>query len=413
MTKAVGSARRDEILAAAADLFAEQGITASVHQIADASGILPSSLYHHFDSKESIVVELIARYQTDLDRVAEIALGHDTRSTPEERIIGLASDIANCALRHRAAVVLTYFDPPSRSGEELSHLAGVDPGVSARRALSVVLGAAEDEGFLDPCVDVPALTSYLWHEMAQTAFRRYQTDSSDERMPELKCHVVLHGLAAEPWQPTGATKALETANEAMADWTTRVDPDEDTRRAAVVVAARSEFARRGYAATTMRDVAAAAGVSPRSTYRLVGSKEELLAATVGEHASFVIDGWKRVVGAGRPTVETIDALSWLYVNALDRFFDELKIQLQTLSHTPDASTRSEWALPTQLRILSARLDEGTRSGELKPRSAGLRALTRSVFSLMQTPESTLRELGPAAAFTLTRATVLNGVIRRE
>ncbi len=35
--------------------------------------ILPGSLYHHFESKEAILVELLRRYHDDLDRIAEHA----------------------------------------------------------------------------------------------------------------------------------------------------------------------------------------------------------------------------------------------------------------------------------------------------------------------------------------------------
>jgi len=55
-----GSERRDEILAIAAELFAERGFAATtVREIADAAGILSGSLYHHFDSKESMADELV------------------------------------------------------------------------------------------------------------------------------------------------------------------------------------------------------------------------------------------------------------------------------------------------------------------------------------------------------------------
>jgi AcrR family transcriptional regulator len=62
-----GSERRDEILAIAAELFAERGFAATtVREIADAAGILSGSLYHHFDSKESMADELVREL---LDRV--------------------------------------------------------------------------------------------------------------------------------------------------------------------------------------------------------------------------------------------------------------------------------------------------------------------------------------------------------
>ncbi|MCX6395999.1 MAG: TetR/AcrR family transcriptional regulator [Propionibacteriales bacterium] len=59
--------RRDELLAIAAGLFAERGFTnTTVRDIADAAGILSGSLYHHFDSKESMVDELLDTFQTEL-----------------------------------------------------------------------------------------------------------------------------------------------------------------------------------------------------------------------------------------------------------------------------------------------------------------------------------------------------------
>ena len=64
---APGSARRDVILQAAARLFAEKGVTAStVREIADSVGILSGSLYHHFDSKASMVEAIIISYLDDL-----------------------------------------------------------------------------------------------------------------------------------------------------------------------------------------------------------------------------------------------------------------------------------------------------------------------------------------------------------
>src|SRR5689334_12421375 len=59
--------RRDELLAIAARLFAEKGFkNTTVRDIADAAGILSGSLYHHFDSKESMVDEILQTFQQDL-----------------------------------------------------------------------------------------------------------------------------------------------------------------------------------------------------------------------------------------------------------------------------------------------------------------------------------------------------------
>jgi AcrR family transcriptional regulator len=59
--------RRDELLGIAAGLFAEKGFkNTTVRDIADAAGILSGSLYHHFDSKESMVDEILRTFQEEL-----------------------------------------------------------------------------------------------------------------------------------------------------------------------------------------------------------------------------------------------------------------------------------------------------------------------------------------------------------
>ena len=59
--------RREELLAIAARLFADKGFkNTTVRDIADAAGILSGSLYHHFDSKESMVDEILRTFQEEL-----------------------------------------------------------------------------------------------------------------------------------------------------------------------------------------------------------------------------------------------------------------------------------------------------------------------------------------------------------
>ena len=66
--------RRGVILASAAELFARKGIGATtVREIADAVGILSGSLYHHFESKDAIVAEILSGYLRDIqDRYATV-----------------------------------------------------------------------------------------------------------------------------------------------------------------------------------------------------------------------------------------------------------------------------------------------------------------------------------------------------
>lgn len=71
-----GSTRRDELLATAGKMFAEQGLrSTTVRDIADAAGILSGSLYHHFDSKEAMVDEILRGFLDGLfERYRQIAV---------------------------------------------------------------------------------------------------------------------------------------------------------------------------------------------------------------------------------------------------------------------------------------------------------------------------------------------------
>ena len=71
--------RRERILASAAELFARKGVSATtVREIADGVGILSGSLYHHFESKEAIVDEIISSYLEDLRSRYQKVLAPDT-----------------------------------------------------------------------------------------------------------------------------------------------------------------------------------------------------------------------------------------------------------------------------------------------------------------------------------------------
>lgn len=62
--------RRDLILSASAELFARRGVAAAtMRDIAEATGLLAGSLYHHFESKDAIVDAILSR---SLDRLLDL-----------------------------------------------------------------------------------------------------------------------------------------------------------------------------------------------------------------------------------------------------------------------------------------------------------------------------------------------------
>lgn len=99
------SDRRAEILRLAADLFAERGFKATtVRDIAEAAGVLSGSLYHHFDSKESIVEELLREYVDELLAEYRRILGEG--GAPRDVLSRLADSVFASFADRRAAITV-------------------------------------------------------------------------------------------------------------------------------------------------------------------------------------------------------------------------------------------------------------------------------------------------------------------
>lgn len=111
------SARRNELLALAADLFAERGLRATtVRDIADAAGILSGSLYHHFDSKESIVDEILRGFLDELFmRYREIAAADLSSRATLEALVRASYESFD---RSHAAVAIYQTEAKRLSGTE-------------------------------------------------------------------------------------------------------------------------------------------------------------------------------------------------------------------------------------------------------------------------------------------------------
>ncbi|WP_407700843.1 TetR/AcrR family transcriptional regulator [Streptomyces endophyticus] len=97
--------RRGELLHTAAEVFAEQGYNATtVRKIADHAGMLAGSLYYHFDSKESMLEEILRTFLDELwsgyDTVLDDELG------PKETLEALVTESFREIDRHRAAVAI-------------------------------------------------------------------------------------------------------------------------------------------------------------------------------------------------------------------------------------------------------------------------------------------------------------------
>jgi AcrR family transcriptional regulator len=106
---ALASERREHLVRLAAELFAKKGFQATtVREIADEAGILSGSLYHHFDSKESIVDEVLSSFFDELLTANRAAI--DEGGNPREMLAALVRIAFGTLEPHRAAITVMQND---------------------------------------------------------------------------------------------------------------------------------------------------------------------------------------------------------------------------------------------------------------------------------------------------------------
>jgi TetR/AcrR family transcriptional regulator, cholesterol catabolism regulator len=119
-TRQANSERRSDVIAIAAELFAQKGFRATtVREIADAAGILSGSLYHHFDSKESIGDEILSSFINDV--LADYRSAVSSADSAQGVIEQMVRSTTRTLTRHRAALAMlqndwNYFSTQPRFG---------------------------------------------------------------------------------------------------------------------------------------------------------------------------------------------------------------------------------------------------------------------------------------------------------
>src|SRR5271165_3831115 len=99
------SDRRSDVVQIAAELFAQKGFRATtVREIADAAGILSGSLYHHFDSKESIGEEILSSFINDV--LADYRDAASSDGSPREVVEQIVRSTSRTLSLHRAALAM-------------------------------------------------------------------------------------------------------------------------------------------------------------------------------------------------------------------------------------------------------------------------------------------------------------------
>jgi AcrR family transcriptional regulator len=407
--------RRTEILQTAASLIASSGLRTSLQEIADAAGILPGSLYHHFESKEAILVELVRRYHADLEHIGEIA--HDRLDEPDSRpvsdkIVELGSAIARCAVQHRAALQMSFYEAPNANRELVELLQ--HPPTAVQQAMLQTLRAGRWSGYIRADIDLPTLSDRICQSMMHVGLDIIRHTAAADQAATLLCRIMLHGLASRHHSDDelNRSSAFAAAEAAIKTWADETESETNDKAAHVRAVARAEFGRKGYEVTTIRDIASAASLGTGTVYRLIGSKDELLASIMESFGKKAGGGFASVLRADATPIEKLDALTWVNINALDQFPDEWKIQLAWMRQSPPDTPNPGLLFTMRLRQLKSLLSEGIRSGDIRIDTPSLEMLSRCVMDVLWMPENIVRSEGKRSALTIARDTVVRGAAER-
>ncbi len=151
--------RRAELLQIAGELFATKGYRrTTVRDVADAAGILSGSLYHHFDSKESMVDELLSTFQTELFGHYDEILASDADAlTRLERAVRVSFEAID---RHRAEVAIFQNEADQLGqSERFAYLA--ERNRQSREVWMTLLGDGVASGQLRPDLDVELVYRFI------------------------------------------------------------------------------------------------------------------------------------------------------------------------------------------------------------------------------------------------------------
>jgi AcrR family transcriptional regulator len=285
--------RRAITLDVATDLFARYGYArVSMVDIAAATNVGPSALYRHFPGKADLLVaaihEGLAMY------AAALTVAEETDGDPSDRLTAALRELTTSSIEHRPLGLLWQRDARNLPADEQRRIreelrATVHRLARLVRATRPELDAAQADA-LAWCT-MGALVSLGFHalELPRPAFDDLMLD-------------VLSAVNAAPMPEPGIGDAAAPE---------RIPPA--TRREALISAATTLIADRGFAATGIDDIGDAAGIAGPSVYTHFANKQAILAAAIQRASAMLLDDLAAALASSDPAEVRLSRLITSYV----------------------------------------------------------------------------------------------------
>lgn len=187
------SKRRDEITRTACAVFARKGFqNSTMRDVADATGILAGSLYHHYASKDDLLVEVLRRFYADsiedIDRIIT------ETPDPTDTIVKLIELAVRYTVERRDEALIIENDAPYLAQLPAFEFFFEAANEVERRWIEV-LERARRSGHLRADVDPPTLYRTIMGSMFASA-RWYQPGGrmNPEQLAAHQVALFFHGF---------------------------------------------------------------------------------------------------------------------------------------------------------------------------------------------------------------------------
>jgi len=224
--------------------------------------------------------------------------------------------------------------------------------------------------------------------------------------------LIFDGLATAVMARADSSKATRAVDDARARWVPEAAERKGERRGQVLDAARTQFALRGFEATTMRDIADAAGITASNLYRYFESKDSMIHAILGDFSDRLTEAYRDVIQVGSSVVETLEAILWLLDQAGRHFSREVEI-LQGFRRLLDIGVADRYQEGAQARfgLLVSVIDSGVAAGDLR-QVAGSDLVATCLREIAWSPMRNLAPISPLRVRDFYRHSVFSGAAAR-
>ena len=360
--------RRAQILRCATELFAEKGFDlTTMDDVAQAAGVTKRTLYRYVSSKEALLYEIHDTF-TDQSLVAGNPNNHHDAVAEFSTLVRRHVDIV---VEHQKEISVFFEERKHLNGENERLIDG-RRNAYERYGVSVIQFGIDSGAF----VDLPPRPVGQAILGALTEIHRWLNPDGTWTAVDIANRYIdmfLNGVAVDRKRGFGADAPFEASSLTKS---TGSPAAEKVRTAAI-----REFARAGYHATSLSDLASVADVTRGTVIYHAGYKQRLLEDI---HRS-TFDSGIQVLMAAEPTrgdaVVALRRMVIAHMRFLSDNIESLAVVNDNLRYLqPAARNRIGRLRDRWLEVFRFTIERGIADGELRDLDAGF--LTRSLVGIL-------------------------------